>query len=190
MTTTSKICLRHRGTKELVCYAAESHIELCLGHESLPVWEVETVNKALIALAGGPSWSLGSYSRPAFSNGVKPENLEVVRREVIEEVYPVPTDRPLVLAQLFSCEKPTGVLRRYAGVDSLPEESTHLMLFELPDGKSVLEMKSLAGRIVRWQTGLEDAISTVHAVFAVPEDYEGDLSGKRGFAVAASGGLY
>ncbi|KWU26288.1 hypothetical protein AS149_25185 [Burkholderia cenocepacia] len=140
-------------------------------------------------MAGGPRWSVGTYKRPAFGR-VKVDELDLIRREVVEELHVVRVDAPPLLTQLFSCEKPSRVLCRYAGVKELPEEGTHLMLFELPAGKSVLEMKSLTGGVVRWQTGIEDAVSTIHAVFAVPEDYQGDLGGKHGFAVAASRGLY
>ncbi|EEF23333.1 conserved hypothetical protein, partial [Ricinus communis] len=97
MTTISKICLRHKTTKELICYDTDDDgkVSLELNYGTRPIWQVDTVNEALVALAGGPSWTLSTMQRPALHN-IEASELEVVRREVIEEIYPVPTELPPV----------------------------------------------------------------------------------------------
>jgi len=191
MTTISKICLRHKTTKELICYETDEdgRVSLELNYGTRPIWEVDTVNEALVALAGGPSWTLSTMQRPALRN-IKASELEVVRREVIEEIYPVPTELPPVVSKLFDRAKPVGVLCRYAGMDSLPADATTLMLFELPEAESVETMQRFAGRVLRWKSSIEDALCTVYAVFEVPEDYVFDLAGKRGFAAVTGNSLY
>lgn len=60
MTTISKICLRHKTTKELICYDTDENgkVSLELNYGTGPIWQVDTVNEALVALAGGPSWTM------------------------------------------------------------------------------------------------------------------------------------
>lgn len=191
MTTISKICLRHKATKELLCYDTDEdgNVSLELNYGTRPIWQVDTVNEALVVLAGGPPWTLSTMQRPALHN-IKASELEVVRREVIEEIYPVPTELPPVVSKCFDGVKPTGVLRRYAGTDQLPADATTLMLFELPETESVESMRRFVGRILRWKSSFEDALCTLYAVFDVPEDYVSDLEGKRGFAAVTSTSMY
>ncbi|MBC8737412.1 hypothetical protein F6X40_11410 [Paraburkholderia sp. UCT31] len=187
-------CLRDKTTGAFVRYVRGDdydtvhRVELTVdpADDYLRVWEVETEEAVALALQPRSRYVEPTYERPSMT-GIPKANLVMMKRTVEEEFEEVPFEIAPQLTQFLEARKARGTLRRYAGVDTLPEEADWLRLFELPVGETVESLKRFEGKTISFEgTWSMVGTTTLHAVFAVPEDYEPDLRGNAGFAAATT----
>lgn len=196
--TQTTYCLQDDKTKQLVrwftpgSYGDDSTVELTVGplSEDWPIWELPTAQEVLTALNAARlklpyELQASNYRRPSF-RGLDLLGLKLVKRVVEERLELVPFELAPQVRQRFYSKKPHGVLTRYAGLDSIPEDVEYLFLGELPAGETLESFRRFAGTVLRCETSLCSEDVPVHAIFEVPEEYVLDLHGQQGFAAIAA----
>jgi hypothetical protein len=121
------------------------------------------------------------YDTP-MHGGLEISGLEIVERRVVEHLTVVQFEMPPEFRVVEQLKKPSFLLRRYAGVDSLPEEVQYLTFVEIPEGETAESVRRFEGQQVPLVNGWGYLVLSKIGL-TLPEEYEDLLGGGRFAAV-------
>jgi hypothetical protein len=186
-------CLRVKGTEELVrystrnneggyaCYPVTYRLETGRWAEDYPVYEQATLEKLQRALMRDTPDYNADYDTP-MHGGLEISSLEIVERRVVEQHTVVPFEMPPEFRVVEQLKKPAFLLRRYAGVETLPDDVQYLTFVEIPEGETTESVKRFEGQQVPLANGWGYLMLSKIGL-TLPEEYEDLLRGGRFAAV-------